>query len=217
MRIKTRLQYIASKLHYDSFPQRVLDLMKVFRIGIYPFYILREGLSPAAADVLNNAPDGFEIRVATPGDMPQLLGFPDRNESLEKLQERLARGDLCLVAWSNGKVVGFTWACTDRFLNQLYRFEFREDEAYLYDAYTSTECRGRGLAGYLRCRMYEVLAEKGRRNLFSISDRFNKPALRFKLKLGAQIVDSCFAVNFFRRWRIGTAARPEKLRRQNKK
>jgi len=212
-KIRNRLRFIVSKLRYNSFPRLVLDTLKIIKIRINPFYILREGLH-AGADSQSRAPDGCEIRVIHHGDLPQFVDFPDRTDSLESLQERMDRGDIGLGAWLSGTVAGFTWARTDEFLSYLYRFDLRADEAYLYDAYISIPCRGSGLAGHLRYRLYETLAERGRHTLFSVSDRFNRPSLRFKEKLGARIVDFCCHASFFRRWQICTAARPEKLRRR---
>ena len=211
--MRNRLRFIVCKLRYNSFPRLVLDVLKIVKIRINPFYILREGLHPEV-DSPGRAPDGCEIRIIHHEDLPQFADFPDRTESLESLQQRMGRGDVGLGAWLNGRAAGFTWARTDEFLCHLYRFDLREDEAYLYDAYTSTECRGRGLAGHLRYRLYEALAERGRHTLFSVTARFNRPSLQFKIKLGGRIVDSCCHASFFRRWQTCTAARPEKLRRQ---
>ncbi len=209
---RTRLRYIISKLNYDSFPQMLLDMLKIVKIRIRLFHVLREGINNKIVDFDTALLDDYEVAVAKREDMHQLVDFPDQQTTLEAWQLRYDRGDLCMAAWWKGKIVAFSWAQLEQFTGWTYRFPLLECEAYLCDAYTSSEHRGRGLAGQLRYRFYLALAQQGRHNLFSISERFNPRALRFKAKLGARIVDSGFSVELFGKWRFGTRPRPEKLR-----
>ena len=145
-------------------------------------------------------------------NMELFVGFPDRNESLDKLYSRLECGDICLAAWADDELAGFSWASLSKFSYRGYDFPLENDEAYLYDAYTAPGFRGRGLARDLRYRLHLVLTKQGRNVFFSTIERFNPPALRFKEKMGAKIVDSAVLVDVFGWCCLRPTAHPEKVR-----
>jgi len=209
---KYRIEYIISKFHYDTFPQMILDAFKSIRIRIAPVYIFQEGLSFAPAGPDTKKFDGYRIGFAGREQMPQLLGFPDRVEPLDELHKRIDRGDLCIAAWSNGKIAAFSWACLTEFSCEAFDLPLGDHEAYLYDAYTAAEHRGCGLVLHLRHRLYQALSERGRHTLFSVSNRFNPPSLRFKSKLGAKKVGSGLSIDLFGLWKTTIPKNPLKSR-----
>jgi hypothetical protein len=77
-----------------------------------------------------------------------------------------------------------------------------QDEAYLFDAYTLLPCRGKGIAPFMRYELYRVLDKFGKRTLYSYSDVFNLPALKFKQKLNARIVELNLYIDIFARYRF---------------
>ena len=99
--------------------------------------------------------------------------------------------------------MAFTWCNLTQCLSEGYSFPLNDEEAYLFDAYTASDLRGQGLAPALRYRLYEELARLGRTKLYSISERFNTPAIRFKLKLGAKLLKSDWYVTLFKKWHFG--------------
>ena len=132
--------------------------------------------------------------------MQQILDFPDRMDHLEKLHNRLKRGDLCIAAWSEGKIVAFSWANLVYFEFLSDKLKLNEDEGYLYDAYTSSKYRGRKLAYFLRYDLYKILEERGKNNLFSVSIKSNLHAIKFKKNINAQIIGSGLQIDFFGKW-----------------
>jgi hypothetical protein len=59
--------------------------------------------------------------------------------------------------------------------------------------------RGKNLAPYLRYKSYEILKELGRDKIYSASDSFNSPAIRFKEKLNAKKLKLILFVKIFNR------------------
>jgi len=210
--ISRRIKYYISKFKYDTFPQFLLDILKALHIWIDPFYIFREGTEFTPAELKNRNLDGIKIGFAKPEHLHLLLNFSDRPALPDKLKERFDNGDLCLAAWVDGEIVAFTWADLKVFSFKTYRFPLQENEAYLYDAYTSPQFRGKRIADYLRYQLYLALAEQGRDTLYSMTMRYNPPALRFKRYLGAPVVDSGILFNIFGLLKFGTPAHPDKLR-----
>jgi RimJ/RimL family protein N-acetyltransferase len=57
--------------------------------------------------------------------------------------------------------------------------------------------RGRHIAPVLRFVLYDHLAQMGIKRIFSITEAFNTPAMRFKEKLCARIIRSFVFVSLF--------------------
>jgi hypothetical protein len=209
---KQRLNYIRSKFQYNTIVQVILDVLKVLKIRINPYYIFLEDprLIPAGFHFSN--PDAIEFGHLSKDHILLLLDYPDRNETFKSLNERLDHGDVCIAAWFGKKIVAFSWADLKEISFPPYRMPLLDSEAYLYDTYTTIEFRGKGIADILRYHLYVELTKQGRYTLYSISQRFNPPAIRFKSKLGAKIVDSGISIKFFDKWEIKTSVHPQKIR-----
>jgi GNAT superfamily N-acetyltransferase len=207
-----RIRYILSKFQYDTLMQILLDGLKMLKIRINPYLIFLEGINLKPPGLEIGKPDDIEFGNLNKEHMPLLMDFPDRFESLKTLYGRLEHGDICVAAWHNGKIIAFSWADLAEISFRPYKMRLLDNEAYAYDAYTSREFRGKRIAEILRFHLYTVLAEKGINTLFSVSQRYNPPAIRFKGKLGAKIVDSGCSVTFFGRWEFKTPTHSEKIR-----
>jgi len=196
------LAHLRDKISYSPLPRIFIDGLDKLGIQIRLIYIIREGLRDGfSAD--QDGLKGYEIGFVKAEDLAEMAHAPYRSVRQEELQGRLNDGNLCLGAKGQGRLVAFTWCNLTRCLSEGYSFPLNDDEAYLFDAYTASDLRGKGLAPALRYRLYEELARLGRTKLYSISERFNAPALRFKLKLGAKIVKSDWYVTLFTKWHFG--------------
>lgn len=164
--------------------QWVIGQLKRLGLDINPYYLIREGIQAHNMDSSNSAVD-FSSAVLSPQDLPALAACTDW-ATLERLQDRLDRGHLCVVLKFGEQLAGYTWADFDEVNDAACDYDLRPDEAYLYDAFIVPEHRGRSLAPYMRLECYKHLRQAGRHTFYSISDYFNTPAIRFKQKLHAE-------------------------------
>ena len=208
--MKKWLNFIYRKLRHDSFSQIVLNALKLIRIYIYPYFIYRENISSTKKILQNNTLQKFDFSLAKKEDMIQILDFPDRMDHLERLYTRLKRGDLCIAAWSEGKIVAFSWANLVSFEFLSDKFKLNEDEGYLYDAYTSSKYRGQKLAYFLRYDLYNILEDRGKNKLYSVSIKSNLPAIKFKKNINAKIIGSGLQIDFLGKWRYQNKTEFEK-------
>ncbi len=194
---------VLDRIRYNPLPRILIDGLDRLGIKINLIYLMREGITQGIAQPSQDSLEGFEVGFLEAEDMAEMAQIPYRTVGCEKLLGRLEDGNLCLGAKREGRLVGFTWCNLTRCHSKAYPFLLNDDEAYLFDTYTAPDLRGQGLAPALRYRLYEELARMGRTKLYSISERFNAPALRFKLKLGVEILKSNWGIVLFRRWRFG--------------
>jgi len=206
--------YITNKLKYDSFLQSTINALKLIRIYIYPYIIYREHKCLTKKTPQNDILQEFEISLAQKKDMEQILYFPDRMDRLEKLHTRLKRGDLCIAAWSEGKIVAFSWANLKLYDFLYSKYKLNENEAYLYDAYTASAYRGKKISYYLRNHFYKLLNENGIDVFHSVSIKSNKSAIRFKKNIHARIIEHGLHINIFNKWHYHKELEFEKSRTQ---
>jgi len=197
------LTHLWDKVRYSPLPRIFIDGLDKLGIQIHLIYLTREGITEGAAHQQREGLEGYEVRFLGAGDMTEMAKIPYRPASYKELQSRLKDGNLCLGAKRNGHLVAFTWCNLTWCNSEGCSFPLNDDEAYLFDAYTASDSRGQGLAPGLRYRLYEELARMGRTKLYSVTDRYNTPALRFKLKLGAVILKSSWHVTLFKKWDFG--------------
>lgn len=202
-----KMRSVQEAFHNGLVIQRLLDRLKRLGIVIDPFYLFLEGTRDTT---LPSVEGEFQVCQITSENLP-LLTTLGSAVTIEKLQERLARGHICIALRHKGYVVAYTWADTTEINDSTYRTKLGENEVYLYDAFTRPEYRGQGLAPLMRVRCYETLRALGKSTFFSISDCFNTPAIRFKRKLNARFVRLCVSLRIGNRklgvWTIKTYPR----------
>jgi GNAT superfamily N-acetyltransferase len=199
-----RVRYYVKGLPLHLALVRILiDGFAKLGLRIEPFHLTEENLSKGRSPMRKGAGDAYQVGFLQPSDMPSLAAIPGRAPTEADLQKRLRDGHLCLGIRQEGEIVGFTWADLEAVRFEDYPlFRLQANEAYLFDAYTVEAARGSGLAPHMRYRLYEELAKLGRNRCYSITVLFNKPASRFKAKLGAQVLELNVLIEVFRRWRI---------------
>jgi ribosomal protein S18 acetylase RimI-like enzyme len=111
---------------------------------------------------------------------------------------------LCFGLKQNQEIMAFMWCNLDRCHWYASPFALKEDEAYLFDAYTYKKYRGMNLAPYLMYQVYKSLNKIGRTKLFSITEYLNTPAMKFKKKLGCRHLKLALFIKPFRlfKWNI---------------
>ncbi len=176
-------QHLYRKLQHGGLLRLLLDALNRLGINITPYYLL---LEDCTARIDHRSDERFHIKHLQDADMPQLAALPVRPRGYPELIDLLARGKRCVALMDNEKVAAFSWYDLDTCNYAGYPFALKHDEAYLFDAYTLADYRGQGLAPYLRSVLYRELANMGRSKLYSVSTYFNRPAMRFKEKLGAR-------------------------------
>jgi GNAT superfamily N-acetyltransferase len=80
-----------------------------------------------------------------------------------RLEERLARGDECYLARTDGRIAAVTWISRDaHFFRSIgCRYVLRAGEVYLYDSFTDPHLRGQAIAPGLGVWVLERLRQAG--------------------------------------------------------
>lgn len=193
----------------ENFKQRkvLLDITHgLARIGLHiiPYYLTQEALQENLRIELSPELASIECSFLTPAEIEKIYNHPETKQyaSLEKAFRDV--NHLCFALKLNGEIMAFMWCNLDRCHWHASPFALKKDEAFLSDAYTYKKYRGMNLAPYLRYQFYKSLREEGRTKIFSITERLNTPAIKFKKKLGCRHVKLNLFIKPFRlfKWNI---------------
>ena len=189
-RASTKIRYYRRGVPWYGAVLRVsIDTVSRIGLRIEPFDLFLEGLDRARPPAPPQRAEEYHALFLEHGDMKEIASMPGRDLSEADLRARLDSGQRCLGVKHGERIIAFTWcnlhACT---IEKHRLFDLRDDEASLFDAYTIESFRGRDIAPWMRYRCYEEMAKLGRHRCYSVTIIFNTPALRFKTKLGAEII-----------------------------
>ena len=157
-------------------------------MSVVPYYLFLEKKSFADLSHSGKHLRGYKTGLLGPEDMALVAAIPGRQVPEPVFQKRLQRGDICCGIKHEGVLVSFVWAAMDAAEAYFGRMPMKPTEAYLFDAFTRVDYRGRGLAPFLRWHLYGELEKRGRVDLYSYSLYSNRPAVRFKRKLNARTI-----------------------------
>ncbi len=192
------------KARYSSPLRLIFDGLGRIGIRINPYYVVLEGLFNGSLPHLETGFDEYDIGFLGPQDMKAIAAIPGRNISEEKLILKLRENKKCFGLKYRGELAAFTWCDLDEYNFGDYRFSLKKNEAYLFDAYTLMSFRGKRIAPYLRYQCYKELTKLGRNKLYSISDYFNTPSIRFKKKLNARFLELGLFIELFKKWHFSS-------------
>ena len=140
---------------------------------------------------------GYEYYEAGPADLEQIAALDPNDDPREEIRSSFVNGMRCFTLRHQGRIVAATWCNVHEINYDPCRRRLDPDEAYLFGTQTLYEYRGRNVAAILRTYLHDALAAEGRKRVYSYTDTLNRPAVRFKEKIGAHILFDGLLVRVF--------------------
>jgi hypothetical protein len=114
--------------------------------------------------------EGVTVKLAEAEDFDQLIKVLDKFRMSTRVSDRLARGDICVVAYKHGALAHVRWAA----LTQIPTWggdtlHLNHDEAYTYDSYTLPAFRRQGISSEARVFLIKNLTNRGVRCTYTTS------------------------------------------------
>lgn len=199
--INTILQEVKNRFKNRKIIQSFLEILAGFGIYINPYYVYQEDLPRSVLRDFGPGFEKYETVFLAIEDMKIIGNIEGRKAREETFRNRLKKGNKCLAVKKGDEIVAYSWCNLDVFDHPPERgFKLNANEAYLFDAYTLREYRGHSIAPFMRHSCYQELSKSGRNTLYSYSDYFNAPAIRFKTKLNARRLRLCLYIRLFNRF-----------------
>lgn len=209
------LKKIRSKRKHGLLLHSILHMFGRKGIRIYPYYLIKEKTDVANLPAIRGNIEEYASDFLDSRDLDTLEQNDEFKGKKAEFQKRLDKGNKCVCLKHQGQIVAHSWFHLEecRFIDSL--FELNEDEAYLFDMYTLKSYRGKNIAPFLRYKSYEALKNMGRDSLYSISEIFNAPAVKFKKKLNAEFLGSYLLIDLFRKWKWNLRIKGDKIRKKS--
>ena len=177
---------------------RVMKLINRNILGISKAIIFEldlENPSKRRATDLN-----LSFRLATKKDIEKMdKEHYDYDKKAKKYSlNRLEKGDRCILALYNNKIIGYMWTMKDAMeLTQAKYISLSKDRAHLYKGYVLNEFRGRRVHQAMYNYSVEMLKKEGKRFIISVVDTDNTSSLKTKTGSEFKIVGYLVHVRFF--------------------
>ena len=136
------------------------------------YYLVEEGLSDKDTPTIKPKLRPLEIIKLDTSDVVKIAAKGGTHPE-KWLLRNLSNGCVCMAIRYKDEIVSYMWYNPLRCDHEHLKFRLKKEEAYLYNAVTSGEYRGKGLAPYLRQEMYKELASLGRTKSYSITEYHN--------------------------------------------
>jgi hypothetical protein len=175
-------QKIFIKVRHGMILQVIINRIRKIGIDFSPYIWFEEGINNGEMLEIKGMDKDYSFEILGPEDM-KMIAKGTTGYSEEELLGFLKEDNLCLGIMHRGEVAASMWIDFKKFNYKKTTIPLKSNEVYLWNMYTAEAYRGKNLAPYLRYRSYGILREMNRDKLYSISDAFNTPALRFKKKL----------------------------------
>ena len=124
-------------MRYSHFLRLFFDGLSRIGIVIRPYYVYLESISESIyKNNMAQRPD-YTLGFLKPEDMKNIAYMPGRNVPKKDLLRRLQEGKKCFGVKYRGEWVAFTWIDLKEFKTIGFRQPMKEDEAYIFDAFTA--------------------------------------------------------------------------------
>jgi GNAT superfamily N-acetyltransferase len=114
----------------------------------------------------------------------------------EAVNTRLNQGEICGTAWFNSEIVSYCWvAFRQAEVGEINRIiSLRDNELYLYDAFTRPEYRGKGFFPALLAAVLRFARSQGYTRALIFSLRDNRSSVRGIDKAGFYLLKSIYFI-----------------------
>ena len=113
--------------------------------------------------------------------------------------DRLAKGDRCILALHNNKIIGYLWTMRDTMeLTQFKHISLSKNRDYSYKEFVLKEFRGKRVHGSMYAYLIDMLKKDGKRFVVTAVDTYNKSALKIKRRGRYKTIGNIIYIRFFR-------------------
>jgi len=200
--MQNKLQHVSNIISEEGFLNFLLKTISYVNkniLGILKAYIFEFNLQnpePQRDCLLR-----ISLRIATETDIMNLDGeLYDYNKNAKKYsQDRLKKGDKCILAIHNGKIVGYLWTMADSKMEvgQSKFIDISKNRAYSYKAFVLKEYRGMRIQGEMYAYLIKLLKKDGKKYSIITIDSNNKPSLKIMKRGEYKVVGSIIHIRFF--------------------
>ena len=205
------LKYLKQKMKHNSIMRIILDGLIKVNIKVTLYFLVFKELFNETIPHLETGFDDYEICSLGPDDMKIIAAIPERKIHEKTFLRWLNEGKKCLGAKWRGELAAFIWYDLNECNAEFRRFSLAPDEAYLFDAYTMMNFRGKRIAPYLVYQLYKEFSKLNRTRLYSIIYYFNRQSINVMKKMHGKPIELVLHISIFDKWEFSRIIRKYKI------
>lgn len=175
---------ISDVIKNGLFFQGVRHAFAKIGIDIMPYYWVQEEVTLTETPKLRTD-QLFTFKPLEKKDLSNVIIEAD-SITENKIHQSFANGQECVGLLHESEIAAYMFIELNDFEIKNRKFKLNVNEAYLLNMFTLTNFRGKNLAPYLRYACYRHLEKRQITTKYSVSNYFNKSAIRFKEKLNSK-------------------------------
>jgi hypothetical protein len=169
-------------------------------LDIMPYYWVQEEVNATEKPLIKSNSEEFIFKPLNSDELKLILAKSD-SISEAKILQSLKRGQECVGLQYKTQIAAYMFIELNDFIFKNRSFNIKANEAYLLNMFTFTPFRGKNLAPYLRYCCYRYLETRNIKMKYSISNYFNKSAIKFKQKLNSKHLKLYINIELFKKFR----------------
>ena len=183
--IKNRVKSILAIIKHGMFWHGVRNNFARLGIDAMPYYWSKTTIESVEAPT-HKAYD-LDLKFSVFGESEihfitsTIIGIEDKD-----LLDYLKNGEICIGLKHEDDIVAFLFIRKDSFHFRERHFNIGNNDSYLHSMYVFEKYRGKNIASYLRHQGFKLLEQENITNFYSISEYFNKSAIKYQKKLNSQ-------------------------------
>ncbi len=195
--IKNRLKSIAAIIKHGMFWQAVRNNFARIGIDVMPYHWSKTTMQ-SIEEPTHTATD-LDLKLSVFGVSEinfiksAIIGIEDKD-----LLGYLNAGETCIGLKHDENIVAFLFIRRQSFTFRNRYFNLRENDSYLHSMYVFEKYRGKNIASFLRYQSFKLLEKEHITNFYSISEYFNKSAIKYQRKSNSQPIKLYLSVILFK-------------------
>jgi len=199
--LKNTIKKIRHRVRQRLVLSYIFERLSSVGITIRLYYLTQEFLFDEKDLKLRPELESIAIGFLSSSEIKIINDHPESKWSDRENIKLLEEGCQCFGLKHNDEIAAYMW-CNLSGCHEISPFPLKEDEAYLTRAFTFRDYRGKSLAPFLRYQLCKHLNEIGRTKIYSYTDVFNTPAIKFKMKLKAKPIKIIFDIKLFSKYHL---------------
>lgn len=175
---------ISDTIKNGLFLQGVRHGVAKIGLDIMPYYWVHEEVTSTDEPQLRTD-QSFIFKELNLVDLSDVITETD-SITEKKIHQSFADGHECVGLTHKDQIAAYMFIELNDFEIKNRKFKLNTNEAYLLNMFTMTNFRGKNLAPYLRHACYRHLEKRHITTKYSVSNYFNKSAIKFKKKLNSK-------------------------------
>lgn len=187
-----------SEVEILSFFSRLIRFIRRNILGVSKAFIFELDLENPGKKIGADLDVSFRLAIKKDIEAMDKENYDYDNNAKQYSIDRLAKGDRCILALHNNKIIGYLWVMRDTMeLLQSKYISLSKNRAFVYKGFVLKEFRGKKVHAVMTEYLIDILKKDGKRFVVGAIDTDNKASLKTRGNHKYYIIGNIIHIRFF--------------------